>query len=107
MEPTETMEVPPLEAGAEKKGRGPTRPEVKFADLVQELKGDAVILDALRSGDSAQSWRAASKAQRTAAKEAEKQAMRCDSTAETLARVEELPEALRRALVVVLTPEAK
>lgn len=87
-----------------KTGRGPTSAEVKFAKLVRELTGDADILAELRNGATAKAARENAKKHRADAKESDRQAGACDDLAAVLARVEELPEALRKALVVVLKP---
>ena len=106
MDPTQTAEVPAPPAD-EKKGRGPTRKSIAFADLVDDLSGDEEILGALKIGDTAKTAREFAKKLRADAKDMERRAVSADSRAAILARVEELPADLRRALIVVLTPEGK
>jgi len=111
MSETEANVTPPETTAEEKKGRGPTRAAVKFADLVDDVaklhpETRKELLVALADGGTAKVVREDAKAQRKALREyvTDKEAAIAilDELAALLARVEELPPSLRLALPVTI-----
>lgn len=99
---------PPSETAEERKGRGPTRPEVKFADIVSDVRNREDVADIrahIERGTTARMVREAVKVTRAEIKRLERSIADAESRADILARVEDLPPYLRKALVAVLTPE--
>lgn len=102
------MTEPTTPAPETPKGRGPTRPAVKFADLVEEIqkRGDDRLVRELKSGTSAKSIREGVKTTRATIKSMERDIVAHEEIADILARVEELPPHLRVALVALVEATA-
>ena len=113
-DPTPAAPKPTEDESADRKGRGPTRPGVLFADLVEDCEKHphvADVLHALSANANAKEIRESAKARRKSLKEhvqtEEGEIAIQDETADLVARAEKLSPALRLALVTVLTPAEK
>jgi len=95
------------ELSGEKKGRGPTRAAVKFADLVEDIqkRDDDGLRRTLTEGVTSKSQREYAKTLRANIRNTEREIAKYEEYADILARVEELPAHLRAALVALV--EAK
>jgi len=111
MSETEANVTPPETTAEEKKGRGPTRAAVKFADLVEDVAkldgmAKARLLDAFSNGLTAKDHRETAKQERRLLREhiekAEASIAANEGLAALLTRVEELPPPLRLALPVTI-----
>lgn len=108
----DTTSVPVEE---KKRGRGPNRPALKLADLMDDLSGSRVagsVLNDLKLGRTSKDLRAIVRDERAALKkhatDTEQRLSYNEEVASFLARAEELPEPMRRLLVAALSePEAK
>lgn len=99
---------------AERRGRGPTRPAIVAADLIDDVIGGKVDLDAviqtLDSTTTSKEMRATSRSKRETLRETirrtEAELVTDEEIAELLERAERLPPAMRAFVIAALRGEA-